>query len=280
MKAHKEMSVHEEVLPEGVVSVVEAVIPYLDEASKQKIEAQLLLFRTNQSELHQSAEVVAQRWLNFEMELADSLYEGYATEQVLGFIRQLSHNWSEDFRQKLDAHTQHDGRVIMTRELAIDLEESRRNTLWVSAAVSANNEKVISKMDSAISQKIYDNSKMIEMLTLNGYSQQEIMRLESENNQMAAKLNISVGGGCPGDSKGAFDDSEGISQFESSDDKSEWKWKKGVCVVDGCPTRPGQTKVGPCSVCAGCQSVYDHGGDPTKKYKPSVGVTPKLALAA
>lgn len=46
--------------------------------------------------------------------------------------------------------------------------------------------------------------------------------------------------------------------------KENWKWKKGVCQVSACPTRPGKTEVGPCSVCRTCQSMFDKGRDPTK----------------
>ncbi len=46
--------------------------------------------------------------------------------------------------------------------------------------------------------------------------------------------------------------------------KEEFKWKKGICRVEACPTRPGKTEVGPCSVCKQCQNAFDHGDDPTK----------------
>jgi hypothetical protein len=41
------------------------------------------------------------------------------------------------------------------------------------------------------------------------------------------------------------------------------KYKPGICRVESCPTRPGKTDVGPCSVCRTCQYKFDHGGDPT-----------------
>jgi len=47
------------------------------------------------------------------------------------------------------------------------------------------------------------------------------------------------------------------------EDKSDWIWTEGVCQVESCDTRPGKTKVGPCSVCKSCQHVFDKGGDPT-----------------
>lgn len=51
---------------------------------------------------------------------------------------------------------------------------------------------------------------------------------------------------------------------DKAESKANWKWKKGVCVVEKCSTRPGETEVGPCSICKGCQSKFDAGKDPTK----------------
>ena len=45
--------------------------------------------------------------------------------------------------------------------------------------------------------------------------------------------------------------------------KESWQWKSGVCQVKSCPTRPGKTTVGPCSVCKGCQAQFDKGINPT-----------------
>ncbi len=50
-------------------------------------------------------------------------------------------------------------------------------------------------------------------------------------------------------------------------ERKNWKWKQGICVVPRCPTRPGTTKVGPCSVCSCCQLEFDKGKDPVKMYK-------------
>ncbi|HSX45336.1 MAG TPA: hypothetical protein VLF39_04515 [Candidatus Saccharimonadales bacterium] len=47
--------------------------------------------------------------------------------------------------------------------------------------------------------------------------------------------------------------------------KESWKWKQGICQVESCPTRPGKTEVGPCSVCRKCQAEFDKGRDPTKQ---------------
>ena len=48
--------------------------------------------------------------------------------------------------------------------------------------------------------------------------------------------------------------------------KKSWKWKKGICRTENCTTRPGETLVGPCSVCKNCQHWYDNKRDPAKLY--------------
>ena len=50
-------------------------------------------------------------------------------------------------------------------------------------------------------------------------------------------------------------------------ERRNWVWKKGVCLVEECPTRPSKTDVGPCSVCRKCQTIYDNGDDPEKTYR-------------
>lgn len=58
--------------------------------------------------------------------------------------------------------------------------------------------------------------------------------------------------------------------------KESWRWKKGVCRVKSCPTRPGSTMVGPCSVCKSCQIQFDKGIDPTKAKQTAKKLKEKL----
>lgn len=55
-----------------------------------------------------------------------------------------------------------------------------------------------------------------------------------------------------------------ILGFGNKTEKKDWKWKKGICAVKKCPTRPDKTLVGPCSVCKKCQKQFDAGRDPTR----------------
>jgi hypothetical protein len=80
-----------------------------------------------------------------------------------------------------------------------------------------------------------------------------------------------VEGGCPGGianklEKSIFDMSE-EERVDTLTKKESWTWKKGICRVEGCYTRPGQTEVGPCDVCKSCQKHFDNGKDPTKMYR-------------
>ncbi len=54
---------------------------------------------------------------------------------------------------------------------------------------------------------------------------------------------------------------------EALQERKNWKWKKGVCAVKECPTRPEKTEVGPCRVCRKCQTIFDKGKKPESVYK-------------
>lgn len=63
-------------------------------------------------------------------------------------------------------------------------------------------------------------------------------------------------------------DELGLKIGETSDliEKGEqsWTYRKGVCRIVSCTSRPGKTDVGPCSICRDCQKRFDKGEDPTK----------------
>jgi len=93
----------------------------------------------------------------------------------------------------------------------------------------------------------------------------------------------SVGCGGTG-SQNSDTDPDGIGSLISNaiegaiEDKEDWTWTEGVCRVDSCDTRPGTTKVGPCSVCKDCQHIFDKGGDPTLRTSDSKSVKKQSAV--
>lgn len=104
--------------------------------------------------------------------------------------------------------------------------------------------------------------------------------LEKAETHRDSKASISCGG------RGAKVPSEVPNQSPSEavsraiEDKKNWKWKRGTCAVKTCPTRPGKTKVGPCSVCVSCQHKFDKGSDPTKELvRKESGITTESKIA-
>lgn len=84
---------------------------------------------------------------------------------------------------------------------------------------------------------------------------------------------------------------ESLSQTMSSQQQAElaqrlknvkelWNWTVGVCRISTCPTVPKRIKVGPCSVCVECQSLFDAKKDPETFYRNKLrpGILQLLSL--
>lgn len=287
MELHKELELPESALPEGAISLIEAVVPYLSAEDRRKVESQLLLFRGDQEQIHRKAELIAARWLSFEIELAKSVRQGKATTEVQRFVFGLQHEWGEEALNLLEELRLQDGGFMVTRGLAAKIEKAKQQTLWVSAAVITDNKKVISQLDITTAQRIYDNEMLIQQMMHEGAAFRDIIALEVQNNQIVARQEVRVGGGCAGDGEADFSSSKSsskdstensgsesaVSMPAATDEKQEkkhWKWKSGVCRITRCPTRPRTTKVGPCEVCTCCQQIFDRGGDPAAVYSGKV----------
>jgi hypothetical protein len=152
----------------------------------------------------------------------------------------------------------------MTRELAAILESAKRNLLWGSAGTAINTEDIVSQMDPGVAAQIRNNEILIQIARAEGLQYGE---LESQNERLLASQNLKIRGGCNGQNETEFrnlNDSDPEAAKNKDEDPSNWKWKRGVCAVVVCKSRPGQTEVGPCSVCRSCQAKFDRGLDPTK----------------
>jgi hypothetical protein len=273
MAVHAEMTLSVGDLPEGPINLVAAVLPHIkDPDAHEKVREHLHRFReANQSDLRAVADTITERWVHFEMELADSLHTGYATDHVTTFVRQLAFQWNHDMVERLQQHTTHDGHIIMTRELAAHIERARQNTLWVSAAVATQNDRVLEQLDTTTAAHIMQNELAIQEMMRQGAAADEIAHREAANNQLIASKNVAVGAGCPGEQRAAFEQREQAPKDKKEVDENErknWKKKRDLCVVAGCPNAHKIVEVGPCGVCMDrCQKIYDAGGDPTKDDK-------------
>ena len=270
MEVHRELEVPLEKLPEGPVSLIEAVLPYIaDDEARNKGAQHLSCFReTNQEDIDSKAKSIALRWLDFECTLADSLTAKRATPEAEQFIFQLQSEWSSKDIALIESHRLPDGGVRMSRRLAVRLEEAKRNMLWVSAAVVTGNKKVLGQMSEKHAARIRSNELDIQSRLQAGATLRQLSSLEAQNNQLVAQANVEVGGGCAGKSEGAFGGSETEDSQSNSTSgaqgREHWKLRKALCRIKSCPTRPNKVTVGPCDVCIGrCQKIFDAGGDPT-----------------
>jgi hypothetical protein len=239
MEAYPYLTIPKSALPKGVISIIEAVLPYADERSQVKILEELKLFETDQAELHRKAESIAERWLAFEIDLADSLHVGYASHSIINFIQGLAYEWNNEMAAELQSNIMADGRLRMTKSLAAKLETSKRNTLWVAGGVVTGNKWVLKQLKPEIAQQIYANELFLQTAIQSGIHPEEIKSFEISNDRLVAHQNATAGAGCPGSSKGLFGSTE-----EHADHDGEPGGEKCPEVRDGQNVRcPGCKKI-------------------------------------
>ncbi|HEX8227431.1 MAG TPA: hypothetical protein VF572_06200 [Candidatus Saccharimonadales bacterium] len=270
MEIFDQLSLPQHVLPEGPVSVLRSLKPYIaDPVAAASVAQQIQRFQTGQEQYTRQAEKTAREWLDFDIELARSLESGTATTEAERFIATLQHEWSDDDLRVIDSHA-YGGRYIMTDKLAAVLEKAKQNILVSQAALATGNRNVLAQTDRRTAQRLRDDLEFIDMMRANNYDAVEIARLEVDMTRRLARQNFKVGGGCAGTSTGSFKKSkDGLSESDGeaadmtvvSEDGDGWTWKKGVCRIEQCQS-PKPTEVGPCDVCRNCQYKYDSGQDP------------------
>ncbi len=273
MKVHRELEVPSGSLPEGVVSMVETVVPYIEDTElRANVRRQLVRFRENQGDMHDKAINIARRWQDFEVALANSLHEGFAEPAIRSFISTMQNRWNENDRAVILDHQLPDAKYKMTRELAVIIEKAKQKMLLVKASVITGNKKIIDQMDVEVVKQVYRDEMVVQIAYQSGYLQ-EIFALEAEQDRRIAGQNIKgVGGGCAGENDTKFNNDDRVDALgnkiagsSSSLEKKVGKISRARCEVKTCPTRPNEVKVGGCGVCLErCQKLFDAGKDPTK----------------
>ena len=256
IKTHEQLCVPAELLPEGPVTLVEAVLPYVaDQAAYEEISTQLELFRTDQADMHQKAERIAARWLQFEMSMADSLDAGYATADIVDFAEQCYAELPSHARALIDARRFGAELLMMDTKLAAVLETARQNTLWTAAAVVTRNEQVLKQLDPVVAARIYDEEMFIQQLQYEHYAYEEIQAVEAENNRLIARQNVEVGAGCAGLHANVFGN-------DSSGDGGEKKEEKSKLKSMHCPHCNARVIADPCARvlhCWSCKTMVVYG---------------------
>lgn len=286
MELFKELVLDEEDVPEGPVTMVEAVLPYVDQQARPLIEKQIANFRKNQSIYNEQAISTADEWLAFDKDLACSLVDGVANFNVKRFIVSFQDRWNDEDLATVQAHQMDNVEFKMTRELAAILESAKQRVLLAIAGVAVGSEKIISQTNPEKVRQLQTTIERVAMLRANNMPMSQINAAQTTLERDIADTNITPGGGCLGGNKTTFQSNpgEGPSAVDggltdSESDKKKWKWKIGICQVKRCPS-PKPTEVGPCTVCRRCQSKFDAGQDPTKSRaseKATERFTDKLA---
>lgn len=234
MKAYEDMEVPVDQLTEGPISVLVAVSQYIeDPIAKDKVEKHIDLFRaSDQKELHEQALVPAERWLQFDMNIDQSLVTGYVNKDLERFIEDLEDRWGDSDLKVIRNH-KFDNGYVMTRELAAVLQNAERNLVLTAAAVVAGNETVLKQMTPEVAKVIYQNEMAIQAAHRAGF---EIAELAGNNGRLIASQNVKVGAGCSGSNVANFKqdgDPLGYGDNDQNHEKQEWYGKhkkKGTCV--------------------------------------------------
>lgn len=275
MELFEQMELPEDTLPEGPITLVEAVLPYItDELTRQKVKQQLKRFRSNQEVYANESKVAGKEWARFDLEIARSLQQGHTTDELRFFIVSNSNAWNDKALAIIEACALGDTQYEMTRELAALLARAKQKLIGDELSVATDNDRATAEVSAQALLEIKVTRQQISEAKAMGANQEYIRILEQRQHQLIQRQDIRSGGGCTGDVKNAFGDGtngdqpngvgEQASPFKSSaENKSSWQWKKGVCQVKSCPS-PKPTEVGPCSVCRRCQGEFDRGHDPTK----------------
>ena len=300
MELFAQLDLPEESIAEGPAGLVEAVLPYIPDASAQEsVRLQLERFRKDQALYHEQAQLKTEEWYAFDLEIARSLETGWASYGVAQRIVTMQHEWDAQSLRVITRHAAGNMRYRMTPELAEILERGIRTDIERRAAVMTNNDRAMASLGQEARAHIVRMDSSLQAMRSAGIVMEEVFRAQAQLSRFVVRQNIRTGGGCAGSVKSVFgangDSDKGLTHEgsdiglgedkDSQEDKSNWKWKKGVCQVPACPTRPGQTEVGPCSVCRRCQSEFDAGRDPTKgslarKVERMIPKAPELSLAA
>lgn len=275
MELFEHMELLEEDLPEGPVSLVAAVLPYIaDESARQRVAQQLRRFRGDQTSYAREAKNAGREWAVFDLELARSLRAGTATEPLRFFIMQNAHSWNEAALEVISGCEEGNTAYYMTTELATVLARAKQELIGKELAVVTDNDLALGAVSLDARYAIRTKREQIILAYETGAGMDYIRELERQQYELLHQQHIRVGGGCAGSVADSFTtgstevihgDPEGASPFKTStaEDKTSWSWKPGVCQVKACPS-PKPTEVGPCSVCRRCQAQFDKGRDPTR----------------
>lgn len=211
MELFSHMDLPEDKLPEGPISLVEAVLPYItDEDAREKVGQQLERFRGDQEMYAREADRAGLEWAAFDLELARSIKSGWATEAVRVFIEQNTGAWNDESAHIITGHQLADGQYAMTAELAALLARGKQKLIGDQLSVVTGNDEAIQNVPQEARDEIRLIHDVIEEARLSGADPAYIRSLEQRQFQILHRYEIFSGGGCPGEVEKAFSEMGGL----------------------------------------------------------------------
>lgn len=267
-------------VPVGQISspleITQCAATYIkDDMLRKKVEKELEKYR-DQEVMDRDARQYGSEWLQHSQELAESLETGEPTSYVKAYVYgKNQHVWCKEDLKVIDESHDSKGNLIMTRALAAVIENLQRKLMEMRIASLHAPEFMLRQVGAENLQKIQE----FERVSLHPamFDQRRLIDMQTQATFLSSLDFESANRGCSGGAKSAVAtdvlQSLGLkssSELETSNPETSNSEKitfdkRGVCRVQSCRTRPGETNVGPCSVCKICQDKFDAGEDPTKE---------------
>lgn len=205
MELFSQMDLPEDALPHGPVTLIEAVLPYItDEAAKRTVEQQLSRFLGDQEFYAREAEQAGQEWATFDLELARSLQDGWATGAVREFIMQNGDAWSDESLGVINAHWLSGDDYAMSTELAALLARGMQKMIGDQLSVVTDNDMAIQAVSSEDRKAIKEKHRLLSRARARGADDGHIRNLLRQMSGLMHRQSIRSGGGCSGDAETAF----------------------------------------------------------------------------
>ncbi|HSW74493.1 MAG TPA: hypothetical protein VLG16_01340 [Candidatus Saccharimonadales bacterium] len=291
MQAHRQLELPAEKLPEGPITILAAVVPYITDPKLQaRVAAHVVKFRqVNQSDFATYAHNLGIRQQAFDIEVAESLKRKVATPYIEQHILALKNQWSDESSALIRAAIQFDGSLRMNRDIAALVSDTYQTFITGRAQVLTEDAELQAQMSIREITRLREEELSIQRAQRAGYDLVVLRAQEAAGNSSMARRGVQLGDrGCSGgvgnslrrkgSKKGSDTDSD-LDDFElweeelaASDGRESYDGNfdiDGVCRIEVCVSRSigdGVTKVGECNVCRGCQKMYDIGIDRSKMW--------------
>ncbi len=263
METHRETYLTRAQIPGGVVDIARALIDYADDdVTRAELENHVERLTYEQDEIRARATRIAEDRLHFLAELADSLDQEVATEDVAQYVNVFYPHFQGQQKLLVDHMHRADGSYAMNDDFAELCADLNKFVSWVRAGVVTGNAAIIRDVGLPVAERIHGEEVM---MVHNDMSWQQRLHMMTGVNQQIATSGVkSIGSGCSLEIENMF----ASVLEEASAEKLGQTGKEAVgeekydfdkemhCVVCQAPPKEEEPKkmCGPCGICKTCDT--------------------------